>query len=434
MASGRFSISNKNKRAISFVWTGTLLGAVLGFGTQILLARGLGTEAFGAFSSALNLIGFIAPLAGFGVSNYWFKCFGEEGWSGVRWVKPSFRFVIFTTAIVILSVNLWAWLGPNDRLSQNILHFFSFTVLSTLVVELASAKYQLEERFALFSWVRLLPVLLRFLVVAFGVLITSSLWGVEQLAKAYWCIAICISLLITPSLIKMWSGEILLKGHDSLEEPIKQNETIQASAVLNETWVFGVAGVLYLVWGQGHVVLAKYTLGDHSAGIYSSALVLINAICLLPSVGYSKFLLPKIHRWANHDVEKLKKVFQAGNIIMFCLGGAGLIVAIVLSLWGINLIFGDQYAQAEIVILILGVTLPIRFLGYSVGSLLVTKHYMKQKVKVMFFVAVLNVGLALLLMPYWGLHGLAITVVVCEAVLIASYWRLVNRCYGNTWS
>src|SRR5687767_12146338 len=77
-------------KAISLLWVGSLAGAGFAFLTQVFLARKLGSNDFGAFSSALTTITLLAPLAGFGISQYWLKAFGQEGWAAKRWLKPSF--------------------------------------------------------------------------------------------------------------------------------------------------------------------------------------------------------------------------------------------------------------------------------------------------------------------------------------------------------
>src|SRR3546814_4412984 len=46
---------------------------------------------------------------------------------------------------------------------------------------------------------------------------------------------------------------------------------------------------------------------DEAAGVYNVAFVIMSAVYLIPSVIYQKFLLPKIHIWANHDQETFVK-------------------------------------------------------------------------------------------------------------------------------
>lgn len=416
--------------AVIIVWVGTLLEALFGFGSQVILARYLGAESYGLFVAALGFIALAAPLAGFGVSNYWLKCFGAEGWGALRWLKPSFHFIAYSTAIVLMLVHVWGRYGPNDPVSSSLFYILSWTILGTLAVEFVCVKLQLEERFAYFSLLKLLPVLLRFLAVIIIFFFSSKVASLVFLAWTYLIVSALTIFLVWPELRKIWALRIDLKGHSNeAKKNVLPQLKINALDVMNESWVFGAAGVLYLAWNQGHIVLAKYAIGNSAAGLYGSAMLLINAACLLPSVMYSKFMMPKIHRWANHDLARLQGVYVAGNRIMFLVGVVAMIITILFSQWGVSIIFGESFSGSGAVLAILALTLPVRFLGYSVGSLLVAKHFMRTKLNVMFAVVILNMVSAFLVMPFWGLEGLAFTIVVSEIVLIFSYYYLVRKNY-----
>ena len=59
------------------------------FLTQTLLARELGPDAYGLFASSLATVTMIAPLAGFGLTQFRLKVYGVEGWAAARWLAPS---------------------------------------------------------------------------------------------------------------------------------------------------------------------------------------------------------------------------------------------------------------------------------------------------------------------------------------------------------
>ena len=58
----------------------------MGFLTQTLLARELGPAAYGLFASSLVTVTMIAPLAGFGLTQFRLKVYGVEGWAAHRWI------------------------------------------------------------------------------------------------------------------------------------------------------------------------------------------------------------------------------------------------------------------------------------------------------------------------------------------------------------
>jgi O-antigen/teichoic acid export membrane protein len=69
------------------------------------------------------------------------------------------------------------------------------------------------------------------------------------------------------------------------------------------------------------------------------------------------------------------------------------------------------------------------FLAHSVGSALIAKGNIINKVKVMGLVAFINIGLNFILIPLHGPSGAAIATVISSIVLVAGYYA-VNK-YGQ---
>lgn len=410
-------------KAVSLLWIGSLLGAGCAFLTQIILARQLGPSDFGIFAAALAMITLLAPLAGFGIAGYWLKVFGQEGWHATRWLLGSFRFTILSTLIVILLLVGWAMLGPHDVLTTTVLLVLTFYILGQLVVELVSGKLQLEERYLNLALWQFLPHFLRLLLVAVFAYATTLILNVHMVAYAYAVVALVIFIVGSVLLLRMYQGKLSLKGHGAAEGPEKQNKQDSPGIfqVAVHSWPFGLAGIFYLIYFQSDIILLKYLSGAETAGIYNAAFLVMAAIYLLPSVIYQKFMLPKLHRWAHHDRERFYHTYRVGNVFMLGLG-----VVAMLGLWGvvpwaIPMLFGVEYQGAILLLMILSLAAPIRFLATSVGATLVTQDHMKRKVKYMGTVAVLNIILNLSLIPIFGGVGAAIATVMSELALLIIY-------------
>jgi O-antigen/teichoic acid export membrane protein len=167
--------------------------------------------------------------------------------------------------------------------------------------------------------------------------------------------------------------------------------------------------------------LLKYMVSDEAAGIYNAAFLIMGAVYLFPSVIYQKFLLPKIHRWANHDSKRFVRVYSTGRWIMLLLGMAAMIAVWVLAPWGINILFGVAYEGAVAALRILALAIPLRFAATSIGSVLTTSKHMRIKVYLMAVVALANIVLNLMLIPGYGMFGAAISTVGCELLLLSLY-------------
>lgn len=414
---------------ISLVWVSTILNALLAFITQVILARSLTVSSYGLLAASLGFIALLLPLADFGISSFWLKYFGKEGWQAKRWLKPSIKFVLLTILFLFIGVHLWAYLGPHEAISRTLILILVWTILGTVAINTVSTKYQLEDNFFMYSVLQIMPVALK--TIAVVIIINVSIEGnrVVEISFSYLLISIFICFILSSQIISIWKGKIKPAGHQPNSYLFELDHKISIIDVFHETKFFGILGILYLAWNQGHIVIAKYFLGDSDAGIYNSAMIIITTVSLLPSVAYSKFLQPRIHRWAYKDLLKLKRMYSYGNKIMFVVGIFAMFLLIFSSYWLIPIIFGKEYNEAITILIILALTLPFRFLGYSSGALLMTAQYQKIKAKVLFIVVLLNLILAYVIIPIWGLMGLASTIAMSELILVSFYYFYVHKYY-----
>ncbi len=404
------------------------MGAGCAFLTQVLLARELGPTAFGVFATSLAMVTMAAPLASFGIGGFWLKLFGQEGWLGRRWFKSSLRYTALTTILLLSVVLVWAAIGPHDTITRSLLMLLATYLLGQVALELVSAKLQLEERYLSLAMWQFMPHLLRLLFVSLLAFYTVNVMTLHSIALSYASISIGMFGLGCVVMWRMYNGQFSLKGHGPLlATPSADLATVTMKQVAGQSWPFGLAGVFYLIYFQSDVIILKYISGDEAAGIYNVAFVIMTAVYILPSVIYQKFLMPKIHRWANNDREMFYKVYRKGNCVLLLLGLVAMIAIWLLAPWAIKLLFGDQYGAAISVLAILALAAPVRFTAANVGATLVTSDNMRLKVKLMAATAATNIILNILLIPPLGLNGAAIATVASDLLLLSLYIVSANH-------
>lgn len=402
--------------ALSLLSLATAAGAAMVFLTQTLLARRYGPDAYGLFASSLATVTVIAPLAGFGLSQYRLKVFGAEGWAAQRWRVASERFIALTTVLTLGVLVAWAlWGPPVDARTREFLLVLSPVVLGLLAVEQIGSKLRLEDRHAaLAGWQLLVPggrLLVALLATAWLAMPLISV------AWAYAVLALLVLALAAPQWIAMARGRWSLHGHGaSLESSEAPNPGIRELAW--QAWPYGMAAVLYPVFFQIGTVLLKYLAGDAAAGHFGIALAVMTAIYLFPATVYQKFLIAKLHRWAVHDRARFDQVYRWGALAMLA---SGLIVAALLYVaapWA-TLIFGQAYDGLESLLRLLAICVPLRFLSTAVGSVLLTERHMRYRVAAMALAALAAVLLNLALIPALAETGAAWATVGAEALLLA---------------
>jgi len=241
-----YNLSKKQAiKSVSFLWMGSLLGSGSTFIVYMILARYLGVEQFGVFSSALATITILSLFAGFGVSQSWLKHFGIEGWNAIRWLPSSFKLVSISIVIVLLVLFIWAFFGPHDESTKNVLLVMSFFVIGQMVIELVSVKLQLEEKYPELALWQLLPNLLRLVLIASVVFVFSSSFNVMDVAYIYAFIAI-VFILIGIYQLKQMSISLDLKGHG--EKLIDYISTPKAKEVFSHSWAFRLGSVFAFIY------------------------------------------------------------------------------------------------------------------------------------------------------------------------------------------
>jgi len=372
--------------------------------------------------AALGLVTMVAPLASFGVGGFWLKVFGQEGWQALRWLQGSFKYTALSTFLVLFALLLWAVFGPHDETTLNLLMVLSTFLFGQVVIELVSAKLQLEERYLLLAIWQFLPHLLRFLLVALLFSVLAELMTLQNLSFVYALTSLSVFAFGLFFLGRMYCGRLDLKGHGEPKtrslQPVFPSSVKQVAA---QSWPFGLAGIFYLIYFQSDIILLKYIAGDEPAGIYNVAFVIMTAVYLLPSVIYQKFLLPKIHRWAHSDRDRFYRAYRVGTWLMLKLGLIAMLAIWLLAPWGVQIFFGDSYMGAVVPLSILALAAPIRFVATSVGATLVTQEHMRRKVWLMAATAFFNIALNIGLIPHHGVAGAAIATVVSDACLLFLY-------------
>lgn len=421
---GKFLIMSKIKAVqnISFLWVGSLIGAGCAFFTQVILARMLGPQGFGAFSSVLSLMNLLVPFVGFGIAQYWLKEFGKEGWSAARFIRPSLKLVCINIVLALSFLTIWAFGGPNDQVIQAVFFIMLIFVVGQVAVELISGKLQLEERYGTLALWQLMPHVARFSLVAIVGLCSGTHSNLKVAAVLFACVSLVVLALAINPLIRMAKGKFFLIGHGLQSE---QNGFVQpprVKEILQGSWPFGMAAVFQLIYFQSDIVLVKYITGDEAAGYYNVAFTMMVAVLLFPGIIYQKFLLPKFHRWANYNRTLFYKVYSYGNAVMLLLGMLAMILVWMLSPIAIPYLFGNNYTAAVELLMILVLSAPILFVANSVGAVLVTQEHMRIKVKLMGAVALVNVVLNLIFIPVYGAYGAAVTTVVSNLILLISYY------------
>ena len=412
--------------ALSLLSLATAAGAAMVFLSQVLLARHFGPSQYGLFASSLATVSLVAPLAGFGLSQFRLKAHGAEGWAAERWQPAATRFIAVTSLLAVAGIVAWALAGPPvDAATRRMLLVLAPFVLGLLAVEQIGSKLRLEERHgALAGWQLLMPAGR----LAIALLAVAGLsMSIHAVAWGHLVLAVVALVLALPQWQAMHRGQWALKGHGPRDARLARDVVRpDARALLRLAWPYGVAAVLYPVFFQIGTVLLKYLRGDAEAGVFGIALAVMTAIYLFPATVYQKFLLARLHRWAVHDRARFRQVYRLGCIGMLASGLA--VGALLAALSGEAVrVFGHRYAGLQPLLMLMAVCVPLRFLSTAVGAVLLTEGQMAYRVGAMLAAAVAATMFNLMLIPAYGALGAAWATLAAEGLLLLAMYHGARR-------
>ena len=165
------------------------------------LSQNMIQSDYGDIAVALNISVILIALVQFGVPGYWLRYFAQWGYQGYTILFPSRKLIFLTSTIPILLATVSLLYFSKIDLTQRI----SFSLIMLIVpitaaTEIGLVSLQLEGRFILFSYLRIIVSFLRCLSVFFLLVILNSSLLVMDSAICIFIASLIGLLILTPQL------------------------------------------------------------------------------------------------------------------------------------------------------------------------------------------------------------------------------------------
>jgi O-antigen/teichoic acid export membrane protein len=404
---------------LTVLFSGSLAFSLLAFLTQVLLTRRLPLTDVGIAAALLAFVNFLTPIGTAGVNYFLLQSFGREGSAAIRWLPASVRLCAAAIACSAVAIVAYALTRGSPAITSGWLAMAALPILlGQIFVELASARLQLEERYsALSGWQGITQTGRFVVVVAITAVSATSLRGI---LAGYAMVGIATSVAGVALLRDLWRGRVRLQSTGQINAPPPGSISVRPNlaAATRQSLPFALMTLFYVLYFQGPIVTLEWLHGGTEAGIYNAAFLIIAAMSLIPTVIYMKFLLPKICRWAEHDRGAFRAAFHVGVPAMLFTGICLMTLILTCGSWGLPIMFGARYAAAVPALMILALSVPVRFVTAVYGSLFIVGPDLIRKVRYLGISAVAGTIASLFLVPSLGVNGAAIATVVAEVTLM----------------
>ena len=183
---------------------------------------------------------------------------------------------------------------------------------------------------------------------------------------------------------------------------------------------FAISIALAMTYGRADLAIVALKLDKTAAGVYGPAIMLTNALFLIPSAFYG-VMVPTLGRSSTEDRSEVRRV---STVLIFGIAVLGVVVGSGLTFLSRPLIltlYGDPFAASAEVLAVLGGVLILRFPNVALAAVLVAAGWQMPRVGVQALSAAVNVGLNLVVVRRFGVMGVSVVYVISEAVLFLGY-------------
>jgi len=366
----------------------------LGLVSNIFIVRKLTVDEFGIFSVALLVVNLITTF-GFSWSSSSILYFGsreKEKYGSINktfWARNIIIFIsliIATIGIVLFRHQIDAYIGIN-------IWFLLILWLYVSVFENYLNQYFLAVKKQITS--SLLSITAKIIYIALIIVIPLDVKTLVILYIISHASVIFYSLGINRSDISKFEFD---KGW------FKQ--------VLNfSLWqLFGFSGIYLLNFGDTAVV--KYFMSNADVGIYNAAYQLFNAVASFAFVISSYYASSISAYFAGNKKEKVKEFYYKERFFVISASIIGHLVVIFLSKFIITTLYGQDYLPTVSIFNILMFGSMIRYITvfYMLYYNTNNKHHIQQIINIL--IAIINVGLSIVFIQFFGLRGPAYATVL----------------------
>lgn len=404
----------KNRIIKDGVWLlfGSMLNMIIMLIMQVILARSLDLNEYGAVISAFNFINFLALFISLGASEYILKSFGKHGSAAYKIVQTWLKFLPVSIAVLVIIVGITYTSSFFGELTSIFLLMIIPNIILQGLLPLTLTIYQIESKYKMIVIINLVLYSSRLIAAAASLMYKNNIY----------IIGVTLSIVSIIGLVYFY---IHLKRYfiQNLQLPHDKAEVLEEKFILKNTikgvLPYALLAFFYYGFYQSNIIFINIFLSEEAVGLYNAAFTIISLTFILPTIVLSQLFNPKLHFWIVTDVKKVISLFINGSKWMVLLGMAIAGILYVLNGYVIDIIFGVKFEEAAFILKWLLIIIPLRYLQAVSDAIMNIENQIYIKTRVFFVVFIINLLLNISLIPKMGLDGVILATIISEVLLFA---------------
>lgn len=195
-----------------------------------------------------------------------------------------------------------------------------------------------------------------------------------------------------------------------------------------DSWVFFLAAAGGTLFNQGNVVILGFMLSPAAVGIYAAAEKVVKAAAML-NAPITQAVYPHAMRLATEDRKSFVSYIRRMLWLQPSLLAGPSLILLLGAPWIARVLLGIDDGRAASVLMIMALMPLSAAFADVLGNIAMIGFGFKRQFTRLFLIAgVINVVMLLVLVPWMGVIGAAVSVIVTEIILALMRWRFVaNR-------
>lgn len=386
---------------------GKVVSTVIGIIVVGLMTRLLGTEGFGAYSTANAYLQIFAILLDTGLNVMVVQMLGER--AGDKDYENKIVSAIFSlrfwSALLILSIAPVIGLLLPYSMEIKLAFFaiwasFFFTMLNQIVIGVSQRHLKMHV-------VAIAEVVGRTILLA-GVLIATVFhWGLIP-------VVLIVSL---GGIANFFVNFLVVRTYANFNIGFQWDTW---KLVLKRSWPIGLSIIFSLVYFKADTLVLSLMRPQAEVGIYGAAYRVLEILATLPYM-YAGVLLPIIaNAWAKRDKEKfaylIRRSVDAFSILVFPLVAGTLLVADRMM----TLVAGPEFLESGKILQILIIATGIIYFAVIFNHAIVAEDKQKTMLPIYIVTSILTLIGYITLIPVYGMYAAAWLTVASETCILIS--------------
>jgi len=405
------SATRKIAKNISILFVAYAIVYVLGFFSNVYLARYLGPDGFGIITFGMALTVILVPFVDLGFSTLTTRDVARDKSLIREYIENTFTLRIITSIsvclVMFLIINLYSL--PVETLNT-VYIFIVYAVLNEFSIIFYSIFRAYEE---LEHWS--IGQIISSVILFAGVLIIINFRGnVYQFATIYLFSAIASLIYAFLTFKRRYFLPKIKVNLDFLKSKLKLSIPLSISSILST------------IYFRIDTILLAAIKGNVAVGYYSAPYRLIDALFIVSSI-FILAMFPVFSKLSKSSKKSLQISYSKSFKYLFIIG---LPIAVGTSLLAkdiILLFYGIEYSQSILPLQILIWTVPLKYLTAVFIIILISLDKQNLVTKIFFILLIVNVILNVVLMPTFSYIGASFVTIFTEFILLILFLHYLSK-------